>query len=118
MGQVSALGTQFRRKETTIKEGEGKQKREGWNPYHSRGSRKSSSSRAEDQPYMINLVHPDFTVINTMLAIAHALKFSSSSHSLQIYCTGFTGPRSYTSWTWAAKRDPTHTYIYFIHEKL
>ena len=26
MGQVSALRTQFRRKETTIKEGEGKQK--------------------------------------------------------------------------------------------
>ena len=29
MGQVSVLGTQFRRKETTIKEGEAKQKGEG-----------------------------------------------------------------------------------------
>ena len=29
MGQVSALGTQFRKKETTIKESKGKQKRGG-----------------------------------------------------------------------------------------
>ena len=48
---------------------------------------------------MTNPVHPGFIVINAMLAVAHALKLSSSSHSLQIYCTGLTGPRSHTSWT-------------------
>ena len=56
---------------------------------------------------MINPIHPGFTVINTMLAVAHTLKPSSSSHSLQIYCIELIGPRSHTSWAWVAKRDPT-----------
>ena len=60
---------------------------------------------------MINPVHPYFTVINTALAVGHALKPSSSSHSLQIYYTGLTGPRSHTSWAWAAKRDPTSVIV-------
>ena len=42
-----------------------------------------------------------------MLVVVHALKPSSSTHSLQIYCSGLTGPRSHTSWVWAKKRDPT-----------
>ena len=54
-----------------------------------------------------------------MLAVAHALKPSSSTHSLQIYCTGLAGPRSHTSWAWAAKHDPTkkkkiYIYIYIL----
>ena len=72
----------------------------GWNPYHSRGTRKSSSDCAEDQPSLINSVHPCLIVINTMLTVAHALKPSSSTHSLQIYCIGLTGPRSHTSCMW------------------
>ena len=42
-----------------------------------------------------------------MLIVVHALKPNSLTHSLQIYCTGLTGPRSHTSWAWVAKRDPT-----------
>ena len=114
MGQVSALGTQFRRKETTIKEDEGKQKRGGWDPYHLRGTRKSSSDHAEDQPSLINSVHLCLTMISTMLTVVHALKPNSLTHSLQIYCTGLTGPISHTSWAWAAKRDPTSCNGFFL----
>ena len=99
MGQVSTLETQFIRKETTIKEGEGRQKRGA--------ETKISSDRADDQPSQINLVHLCLTVINTMLTVVHALKPSSSTHSLQIYCIGLAGPRSHTSWAWAEKHDPT-----------
>ena len=92
IGQVPTLGTPFRRKETTIKR-EWRETEEGAEtPQHTRGTKKSSSDRAEDQPSLINLVHPCLTVINTMLAVVHALKPSSSTHSLQIYCTELTGP--------------------------
>jgi len=67
---------------------------------------------------MTNPVHPCFTVINATLAVVHTLKPSSSFHSLQIYCTGFTGPRSHSYWAWAAKRDPTKTKLilgFFIY---
>ena len=45
--------------------------------------------------------------MNTILTVIHALKLSSLTYSLQIYCIGLTGPRSHTSWAWAAKRVPT-----------
>ena len=68
---------------------------------------KSSSDCAEDQPSLINSVHLCLIVTNTILTVIHALKHSSLTHSLQIYCSGLTGPRSHTSWAWAAKRVPT-----------
>ena len=69
--------------------------------------KKAPRTVVEDQPSLINPVHPHLTVINTMLTVVHTLKPSSSTHSLQIYCTGLTGLRSHTSWPWAEKRDPT-----------
>ena len=80
---------------------------------HWRGTRKSFSDCAEDQPSLINSVHPCLTVINTILTVIHALRPSSLTHPLQIYCTGLTGPRSHTSWAWVAKRDPT-IYIWIL----
>ena len=51
--------------------------------------------------------------MNIILTIIHALKPSSLTHSLQIYCTGLTGPRSHTPWAWTAKRVLTiYIYIY------
>ena len=57
MGQVSALGAQFRRKETTIKRGRRETERGAGNPYQTRRTRKGSSDRVEDQSSLINLVH-------------------------------------------------------------
>ena len=42
----------------------------------------------------------------TMFSL-NSLGPSSLIHSLQIYCTGLTGPISFTLWAWAAKRVPT-----------
>ena len=67
------------------------------NHYRSTCTRKSSSDRAEDQSSLINSVHFCLIVMNTILIVIHALKSSSLTHYLQIYCTGFTGPRSHTS---------------------
>ena len=74
---------------------------------------KNSLDCAESQPSLINSVHLYLIVMNTILTVIHALKPSSLTHSLQIYCTGITGPRSHTSWAWAAKRVPTNTYTKF-----
>ena len=35
-------------------------------------------------------------------------KPNSFTHSLQIHCTGLTGPKSQASWAGSEKRDPTH----------
>ena len=56
----------------------------------------SSSDCAENKHSLINSVHLCLIVMNTILTVIHALKLSSLTHSLQIYCTGFTGPRSHT----------------------
>ena len=77
------------------------------NHYHLTHTRKNSSDCTEDQPSLTNSVYLCLIVMNIILTVIHALKSSSLTHSLQIYCTGFTGPRSHTSWTWAAKRVPT-----------
>ena len=99
---------------------EGNQYKRGWweaikedcgNHYDSPYTKKSSSDRAKDQPSKINSVHLCLTVMNTIITVICALRPSSSTHSLQIYCTGLTGPRSHTSWAWAAKCDPTYSYI-------
>ena len=105
--QVSALRTQFRRNETTIKRRWRETGKWGWNPYHTRGSRKSSSDRADDQSSLVNSAHPSLIVKNTVLTVVHTLKPSFLTHSLQIYCIRLTSPRSHTPWTWAAKRVPT-----------
>ena len=78
-----------------------------WNPYHSTRTGKGSSDYAEDQSSLINSVHLSLLMANTILTVIHALKPGSSTHFLQIYCTGFTGPRSHTSWVRAEKHDPT-----------
>ena len=49
MGQVPALGTPVRKRKTTVKGG-GEGNPQGW-----RGTRKSSSDRAEDQFYLLSL---------------------------------------------------------------
>ena len=98
MGQVPTLGTPFRRKETTIKR-EWRETEEGAEtPQHTRGTKKSSSDRAEDQSSLGNLVHLSLIVKNIVLTVVHTLKPSSLTHSLQIHCTGITGLRSHTSW--------------------
>ena len=51
--------------------------------------------------------------MNTTLTVIHALKPSSLTHSLQIYCIGLTNPKSHTPRAWAAKRVPTESMIYF-----
>ena len=56
----------------------------------------SSSDCAENKHSLINSVHLCLIVMNTILTVIHALKPSSLIHSLQIYCTGLTGPRSHT----------------------
>ena len=95
------------------KMGGGRQSAGPGDHYHSRRTRKSSSDCAEDQPSLINSVHPCLIVMNTILTVIYTLKPSSLIHSLQIYCTGFTGPRCHTPWAWAVKRVPT-IFIYFI----
>ena len=75
------------------------------NPYHSTQTREGSSDCAEDQSSLINSVHLSLIVKNTILTVTRALKLGSSTHSLQIYCTGFTGPRSHIFWAWVEKRD-------------
>ena len=77
------------------------------NPYHSTRTREGSSDCAEDQSSLINSVHLSLIVTNIILTVIRALKPGSSTHSLQIYCTGFTGPRSHTFWAWIEKRDST-----------
>ena len=67
----------------------------------------SSSDCAENKLSLINSIHLCLIVVNTILTVIHALKSSSLTYSLQIYCTGLTGPRSHTPWAWVAKRVPT-----------
>ena len=67
----------------------------------------SSSDCAENKLSLINSIHLCLIVMNTILTVIHALKPSSLTHSLQIYCTELTGPRSHTPWAWAAKRVPS-----------
>ena len=109
MGQVPTLGTPFRRKETTIKR-EWRDTKSGAKapppPTH-RGTRKSSSNRAEDQSSLVNSVHLSLIVKNTVLTVVHTLKPSSLAHPLQIHCTGLTGLKSHASWVQAEKCDPT-----------
>ena len=107
MGQVSTLGTPFRRKETTIKREWREIERGAETPQHTRGTRKSSSDRAEDQSSLVNSVHLSLIVKNTVLTVVHTLRPNSSTHSLQIHCNGLTGLRSHASWAWVEKRDPT-----------
>ena len=66
----------------------------------------NSSDCAKNKLSLINSVYLCLIVMNTILTVIHALKSSSLTHSLQIYCTGLTGPRSYTPWAWTAKRVP------------
>ena len=77
------------------------------------GTKKSSSDCAKDQPSLINSVHPCLIVMNTILTVIHILQFSFLTHYLQIYYTGFTVPRSHTSWAWAAKYVPTVMKLFF-----
>ena len=64
----------------------------------------NSSDCAKNKLSLINSVHLCLIVMNTILTIIHALKSSSLTHSLQIYYTELTSPRSHTPWVWAAKR--------------
>ena len=64
----------------------------------------SSSDCAENKLSLINSIHLCLIVVNTILTVIYTLKPSSLTHSLQIYCTRFIGPRSHTPWAWAAKR--------------
>ena len=82
-------------------------KRGGWDPQRTRGTRKSSSDRAEDQSSQVNSIYLSLIMKNTVLTIVHTLKPSSLTHSLQIHCIGLTGLRSHASWVWLEKRDPT-----------
>ena len=81
-----------------------------WNPYHSMRTGKGSSDCAENKLSLMNSIHLCLIVVNTILTVIHALKPSSLTHSLQIYCTRFTGPRSHTPWAWVAKHIPTTIY--------
>ena len=54
----------------------------------------SSSDCAENKLSLINSIHFCLIVVNTILTIIHALKSSSLTYSLQIYCTRLTGPRT------------------------
>ena len=56
----------------------------------------SSLDCAENKLSLINSIHLCLIVVNTILNVIHALKSSFLTHSLQIYCTGLTGPRSHT----------------------
>ena len=107
MGQVPPLGTPFRRKETTIKREWRETERGAETPQHTKGTRKNSSDRTEDQSSLVNSVHLSLIMKNTVLTVVHTLRPNSSIHSLQIHCNGLTGVRSHTSWVWAEERDPT-----------
>ena len=100
------------RREASIKWGMGGNLEDSENHYHSTRTRKSSSDCAKDQPSLINSVHLCLIVINIILTVIHALKPSSLTHFLQIYCTGFTGLRSHISWAWVAKCVPTVILIF------
>ena len=90
MGQVPTLGTPFKREETTIKRGWKEREEEGVEtPQHTRGTRKSSPDRAKDQSSLVNSVHLNSIVKNTMITVVHTLKPSSLAHSLQIHCTAY-----------------------------
>ena len=67
----------------------------------------SSSDCTKNKLSLINSIHLCLIVMNIILTVIHALKPSSLTHSLQIYCTGLTGLRSHTHWAWAAKRVPS-----------
>ena len=56
------------------------------------------SDCAENKLSLINSVHLCLIVMSTMLTVIHTLKPNFLTHSLQIYCIGFTGPRSHTPW--------------------
>ena len=106
MGQLPTLETPSKRKETTIKGSGEKQKRRG-PPQHTRGTRKSSPDRAEDQSSLVNSVHLSSIMRNTVITVVHTPKPSSLAHSLQIHCIGLSGLRSHSFWAWPEKHDPT-----------
>ena len=66
----------------------------------------SSSNCVENKLSLINSIHLCLIVMNTILTVIYALKPSSLTHSLQIYCIRLIGPRSHTPWAWVAKRVP------------
>ena len=70
----------------------------------------SSLDCVENKLSLINSIHLCLIVVNTILTIIHALKPNFLTHSLQIYCTRLTGPRSHTPWAWVAKHVPTTIY--------
>ena len=59
--------------------------------------------RRFNQQVLFLSVKRDLAMISDLTLIA-----SSSTHSLQIYCTEFIGPGSHTFWAWTPNRDPTH----------
>ena len=77
----------------------------------------SSSDCAENKLSLMNSIHLCLIVMNTILTVIHALKPSSLTHSLQIYYTRLTGPRSHTPWAWVAKCVPTTIYWFFQKKK-
>ena len=82
-------------------------------PQHTRGIKKCSLDRAEDQSSLMNPIRLNLIVKNTMMTIVHTLKPSSLAHSLLIHCIGLAGPRSHAFWAWPEKRVPT-LYISFL----
>ena len=56
----------------------------------------NSSDCAENKLSLINSAHLLLIVMNTILTVIHALKFSSLTHSLQIYYIELISPRSHT----------------------
>ena len=58
----------------------------------------NSSDCAKNKLSLINSVPLCLIVMNTILTVIHALKPSTLTHSLQIYCTGLTDPKSHTPW--------------------
>ena len=111
-GTNTCPGNSIQEERNYYKKGVKGDRKGGWNPYHTRGSRKSSSNRAEDQSSLVNSVHLNLIMENTVLTIVHTLKPSSLTHSLQIHCTGLIGRRSHASWTWPEKGDPTTIILY------
>ena len=73
-------------------------------PQHTRGIKKGSPDRAEDQSSLMNPVRLNLIIKNTMMTVVHTLKPSSLAHSLQIHYTGLAGPRSHAFWAWPKKR--------------
>ena len=108
--QIPTLGTPFRRKEIIIKKEWKETERGAKTPQHTRGTRKSSSGRTEDQSSLVNSIHLSLIMKNTVLTVVRTLNPSSLAHSLQIHCTGLTGLKSHASWAWAEKCDPTISY--------